>query len=61
MNRRGNAAGVTAALLGHPADTLLSAVNKGAGEKAQSVTGRMLGLVREFGPQRLLLTGLGQG
>lgn len=55
----GIAAGVAAAVLSHPADTLLSAVNKGTGEKGQSVMGRMLGLATEFGPKRLLLTGLG--
>lgn len=47
-------------MLSHPADTLLSAVNKGAGEKGQSVMGRMLGLATELGPKKLLLiTGLG--
>ena len=55
----GIAAGVAAAVLSHPADTLLSAVNKGAGDRGQSVMGRMFALAREFGPKRLLLTGLG--
>jgi solute carrier family 25 phosphate transporter 3 len=52
-------AGVAAAVLSHPADTLLSAINKGAGDKTQSATTRMFTLAREFGPKRLLTTGLG--
>lgn len=52
-------AGVAAAVLSHPADTLLSAINKGAGDPKQSTSSRMFSLAREFGPRRLLLTGLG--
>ncbi|KAI1799615.1 mitochondrial phosphate carrier protein [Daldinia bambusicola] len=55
----GVVAGVAAAVLSHPADTLLSAINKGAGDPKQGVTSRMFSLAREFGPRRLLLTGLG--
>ncbi|KAK2589611.1 mitochondrial phosphate carrier protein [Conoideocrella luteorostrata] len=55
----GLAAGAAAAVLSHPADTLLSAINKGAGDKSQSATSRMFQLAKEFGPKRLLLTGLG--
>lgn len=55
----GVVAGVAAAVLSHPADTLLSAINKGAGDKSQSATARMFSLAREFGPKRLMLTGLG--
>lgn len=55
----GVVAGVAAAVLSHPADTLLSAINKGAGDKSQSTTSRMFSLAREFGPKRLMLTGLG--
>lgn len=55
----GVVAGVAAAVLSHPADTLLSAINKGAGDPKQSATSRMFGLAREFGPKRLLMTGLG--
>ncbi|KAI1652465.1 mitochondrial phosphate carrier protein [Daldinia decipiens] len=55
----GVAAGVAAAVLSHPADTLLSAINKGAGDPKQGVTSRMFTLAREFGPRRLLLSGLG--
>uniref|UniRef100_L2FNL7 Mitochondrial phosphate carrier protein n=1 Tax=Colletotrichum fructicola (strain Nara gc5) TaxID=1213859 RepID=L2FNL7_COLFN len=55
----GVVAGVAAAVLSHPADTLLSAINKGAGDPKQGATSRMFQLAREFGPKRLLLTGLG--
>lgn len=55
----GIAAGVAAAVLSHPADTLLSAMNKGSGDPKQGATARMFSLAREFGPKRLLLSGLG--
>lgn len=55
----GIAAGVAAAVLSHPADTLLSAINKGAGDPKQGATSRMFQLAREFGPKRLITTGLG--
>jgi solute carrier family 25 phosphate transporter 3 len=55
----GLAAGAAAAVLSHPADTLLSAINKGAGDPSQGATSRMFQLAREFGPKRLLLSGLG--
>ncbi|KAK0625466.1 mitochondrial carrier domain-containing protein [Bombardia bombarda] len=55
----GIVAGVAAAVLSHPADTLLSAMNKGAGDPSQGATSRLFTLAREFGPKRLLLTGLG--
>ncbi|KIH86908.1 solute carrier family 25 (mitochondrial phosphate transporter), member 3 [Sporothrix brasiliensis 5110] len=55
----GIVAGVAAAVLSHPADTLLSAMNKGAGDPKQGVLSRMFTLASEFGPKRLLLTGLG--
>ena len=55
----GMAAGVAAAVLSHPADTLLSAINKGAGDRTQGATSRMFQLAREFGPYRLMTTGLG--
>lgn len=55
----GIAAGVAAAVLSHPADTLLSAMNKGAGDPNQGATSRMFQLAREFGPKRLLTSGLG--
>jgi len=55
----GLAAGAAAAVLSHPADTLLSAINKGAGDPKQGATSRMFQLAKEFGPKRLLMTGLG--
>lgn len=55
----GIVAGVAAAVLSHPADTLLSAINKGAGDEGQSAASRMVTLAKEFGPKRLMLTGLG--
>lgn len=55
----GIVAGAAAAVLSHPADTLLSAINKGAGDPKQGATSRMFQLAGEFGPKRLLLTGLG--
>ncbi|KAM7184302.1 mitochondrial phosphate carrier protein 2 [Rhypophila sp. PSN 637] len=55
----GIVAGVAAAVLSHPADTLLSAMNKGAGDKSQGSMSRMFALGREFGPRRLLTAGLG--
>ena len=55
----GICAGVAAAVLSHPADTLLSAINKGAGDPKQGATSRMFQLAVEFGPRRLLTTGLG--
>ncbi|GAP92068.1 putative mitochondrial phosphate carrier protein [Rosellinia necatrix] len=55
----GLVAGVAAAVLSHPADTLLSAMNKGSGDPGQGSTARMFSLAREFGPRRLLLSGLG--
>ncbi len=55
----GMAAGAAAAVLSHPADTLLSAINKGAGDPNQGATSRMFQLAKEFGPRRLLLSGLG--
>lgn len=55
----GLAAGAAAAVLSHPADTLLSAINKGAGDPKQGATSRMFQLAREFGPKKLLTSGLG--
>ncbi|BFZ53590.1 mitochondrial phosphate carrier protein [Savitreella phatthalungensis] len=52
-------AGAAAAILSHPADTLLSAINKGAGDPNQSATTKLFTLATEFGPKRLLVTGLG--
>jgi solute carrier family 25 (mitochondrial phosphate transporter), member 3 len=55
----GLAAGAAAAVLSHPADTLLSAINKGAGDPKQGATSRMFQLAKEFGPLKLLTSGLG--
>ncbi|KAJ3223716.1 hypothetical protein HDU81_008988 [Chytriomyces hyalinus] len=52
-------AGVAAAIISHPADTLLSMVNKeGAGGNG-SITSRLMNLARETGLARLCLNGLG--
>jgi solute carrier family 25 phosphate transporter 3 len=52
-------AGVSAAIISHPADTLLSLVNKqGAGGNG-SITSRLLNLAKETGFKKLCLTGLG--
>jgi len=52
-------AGVAAAIISHPADTLLSKINKkGAGGEG-SITTRLVRLATEMGPKKLLLTGLG--
>ncbi|KAI1329237.1 mitochondrial phosphate carrier protein [Xylariaceae sp. FL0255] len=56
----GLVAGAAAAVLSHPADTLLSAINKGkGGDPSQGPTARMFSLAREIGPKQLLLSGLG--
>src|SRR3569833_2209652 len=55
----GASSGVAAAVLSLPSDTLLPAIIKGAGDPKQSATSRMFTLAKEFGPKRLLLTGLG--
>merc|ERR550537_1102809 len=55
----GTVAGVVAAIISHPADTLLSKVNKkGAGGDGGIVT-RMLNISKEMGVMNLCLTGLG--
>src|SRR5690348_6298883 len=52
-------AGVAAAVISHPADTLLSLVNKeGAGGNG-SIASRLLNLARETGFKKLCLNGLG--
>jgi solute carrier family 25 phosphate transporter 3 len=52
-------AGVAAAIISHPADTLLSLVNKpGAGGEGSIMT-RLVAIAREIGPKKLMLTGLG--
>jgi len=52
-------AGVAAAIISHPADTLLSKINKaGAGGSGGTVS-RLLNISRELGFSKLCLTGLG--
>jgi solute carrier family 25 phosphate transporter 3 len=56
----GTIAGVAAAIISHPADTLLSLINKSptAGGTG-STASRLANLAREVGPVQLCLTGLG--
>jgi len=55
----GVVAGVAAAIISHPADTLLSLVNKeGAGGEG-SISTRLLNIAKEVGFKKLCLTGLG--
>jgi solute carrier family 25 phosphate transporter 3 len=52
-------AGVAAAIISHPADTLLSLVNKqGAGGEGSIMT-RLVRIAQEIGPRKLMFTGLG--
>lgn len=54
----GTIAGVAAAIISHPADTLLSLVNRpGAGGEG-SITTRVLRIAKEVGIRKLALTGL---
>jgi len=54
----GVVAGVVAAIISHPADTLLSKINKkGAGGEGSTTT-RLLNIAREMGFMRLCTTGL---
>jgi len=55
----GVVAGVAAAIISHPADTLLSKINKkGAGGQGSTVS-RLLNISKEMGFKKLCLTGLG--
>jgi len=55
----GVVAGVAAAIISHPADTLLSKINKkGAGGEGSN-TSRLINIAREMGIVNLCLTGLG--
>eukprot|EP00009_Paramoeba_aestuarina_P004757 CAMPEP_0201508152 /NCGR_PEP_ID=MMETSP0161_2-20130828/1599_1 /ASSEMBLY_ACC=CAM_ASM_000251 /TAXON_ID=180227 /ORGANISM="Neoparamoeba aestuarina, Strain SoJaBio B1-5/56/2" /LENGTH=310 /DNA_ID=CAMNT_0047902721 /DNA_START=70 /DNA_END=1002 /DNA_ORIENTATION=+ len=56
----GTIAGVAAAIISHPADTLLSQINKSptAGGTG-SITSRLVNLAKESGFKKLCLTGLG--
>jgi solute carrier family 25 phosphate transporter 3 len=55
----GVVAGVAAAIISHPADTLLSLVNKEGAGGTGSVMTRLVRLARETGPMKLCLNGLG--
>ncbi|KAI9030228.1 phosphate transport protein [Hyaloraphidium curvatum] len=51
-------AGVVAAIVSHPADTLLSKINKkGAGGEGSTMT-RLVRIARDMGPVKLMTTGL---
>lgn len=54
----GVVAGVAAAIISHPADTLLSKVNKAGAGGTGSTTSRLINIAREMGFQKLLFTGL---
>lgn len=53
-------AGVAAAIISHPADTLLSLINKSEGAGGEgSIATRLMRLAKEVGIKKLCLTGLG--
>lgn len=52
-------AGVAAAIISHPADTLLSKINKAGAGGTGSTTTRLLNIAKEMGFAKLCLTGLG--
>lgn len=54
----GVVAGVAAAVVSHPADTLLSMINKQGGDKSGSTTTRLIRLAREAGFAKLCTVGL---
>merc|ERR1719215_1292088 len=56
----GTFAGVAAAIISHPADTLLSLINKSEGAGGEgSIMTRLFRLAGEVGVKKLCLTGLG--
>jgi solute carrier family 25 phosphate transporter 3 len=52
-------AGVAAAIISHPADTLLSKVNKAGAGGTGPITSRLMNIAREIGFVKLATTGLG--
>lgn len=54
----GIVAGVAAAIVSHPADTLLSMINKQGGDKSGSTTTQLIRLAKEAGFKKLCTTGL---
>merc|ERR1719181_2300123 len=55
----GTVAGVVAAIISHPADTLLSKVNKKGAGGDGSIVARMMNISKEMGVVNLCMTGLG--
>jgi solute carrier family 25 phosphate transporter 3 len=55
----GVVAGVAAAIISHPADTLLSKVNKAGAGGSGSVVSRLTNIARDIGFFKLATTGLG--
>lgn len=55
----GVVAGVVAAIISHPADTLLSKINKAGAGGSGSTTQRLINIAKELGFVRLATTGLG--
>jgi len=54
----GLGAGLVAAVISQPADTMLSKVNKTKGKEGESITSRLVGIARDLGPKGLF-SGLG--
>merc|ERR1712216_441483 len=52
-------AGVAAAIISHPADTLLSKVNKAGAGGTGSITSRLVNIAKEMGFVKLATVGLG--
>merc|ERR1711934_1328808 len=52
-------AGIAAAIISHPADTLLSKVNKAGAGGTGSISSRLVNIAKEMGFAKLCLTGLG--
>ena len=55
----GVVAGVAAAIISHPADTLLSKINKAGAGGTGSTTTRLVNIAKEMGFAKLCMTGLG--
>jgi solute carrier family 25 phosphate transporter 3 len=55
----GTIAGVVAAIISHPADTLLSKMNKAGEGGTGSIPSRMMNVTKEMGVVKLCMTGLG--
>jgi solute carrier family 25 phosphate transporter 3 len=55
----GTIAGVVAAIISHPADTLLSKMNKAGAGGTGSIPSRMMNVTKEMGVVNLCMTGLG--